>query len=129
MLDRLYARLPKVISEGRRFEVPKPSTIIVGNRTIVQNFKQICDAMNRDVSLVLRYMAKSLATAAGSEGDQAVFHGRFDSAVIRRLLDDFVQDYVICPVCRRPDTKLVREGRLRFLICEACGAKSSVRPL
>jgi translation initiation factor 2 subunit 2 len=36
---------------------------------------------------------------------------------------------VICPICKRPDTKIVKERRFHFLICEACGAKSSIRPV
>ncbi|MEM3439613.1 MAG: hypothetical protein QXG32_01685 [Candidatus Bathyarchaeia archaeon] len=32
----------------------------------------------------------------------------------------------MCPICKMPDTKLLKEKRLTFLICEACGAKSSV---
>jgi len=33
---------------------------------------------------------------------------------------------VICPVCNRPDTQIVRERRLGFLQCDACGARSSI---
>jgi len=127
LLDRLYAKIPKSGDEKKRFEVPNPSSTIVGNRTFLQNFKQLCDALNREKQHLLRYFSKELATAGALEGDQAVFQGRFDNTLLRRLTDDYVQQFVICPVCRGPDTKLVREDRFRFLVCEACGAKSAVR--
>ncbi|MCD6263176.1 translation initiation factor IF-2, partial [Candidatus Bathyarchaeota archaeon] len=38
----------------------------------------------------------------------------------------YTKRYVICPVCKRPDTRIVKEKRLAFLVCEACGARSSI---
>jgi translation initiation factor 2 subunit 2 len=57
----------------------------------------------------------------------AVFQGRFTQEILGKALNVYVRDCVICPVCRSPDTRIVREERLRFLMCEACGAKSPVR--
>jgi len=31
--------------------------------------------------------------------------------------------------CKRPDTKLVKEKRLSFLVCNACGAKSAIKQI
>ena len=41
----------------------------------------------------------------------------------------YLEGYVVCPVCKRPDTKIVKEKRLSFLVCNACGAKSSIKQL
>ena len=35
--------------------------------------------------------------------------------------------YVECPTCQSPDTKVEKENRISFLICEACGAKSTIK--
>jgi len=56
------------------------------------------------------------------------FQGRFSESTIKRLIEIYVNRFVICPICKRPDTKLSKEGKFLFLICEACGAKSSVLP-
>ena len=32
-----------------------------------------------------------------------------------------------CPTCKSPDTKILKENRISFLICEACGAKSTLK--
>ncbi len=42
------------------------------------------------------------------------------------LLEVYTNRYVVCPVCKRPDTRIVRDRRLWFLQCEACGARSSI---
>lgn len=126
-LDRGYGKLPKTTLKKERFEIPEVKSFIVGNRTFIKNFRQICGLINREEQHLLRFLARELATAGNIEGEQAVFQGKFNEALIRRLVEDYVKEYVICPVCRSPDTKIVREGRFRFLVCEACGAKSSVR--
>ena len=128
-LDRLYSSLPKGATCKTRFEPPKPSIATVGNRTCIQNFKQLCAALNRECPHLMRYMAKELATAGSLEGDQSVFQGKFNGVLIDRIVDDYIKEYVTCPVCSSPDTKLIREERFRFLVCEACGAKSSVRAI
>ena len=45
------------------------------------------------------------------------------------LLDclEYLKDYVECPTCQSPDTKVEKENRISFLICEACGAKSTIK--
>jgi len=50
-------------------------------------------------------------------------------ASFERLLQRYMESFVICPVCKRPDTKIVKEKRLSFLVCNACGAKSSIKQL
>jgi len=41
----------------------------------------------------------------------------------------YLETFVVCPVCKRPDTKIIKEKRLSFLMCEACGARSSIKQL
>ncbi|MFQ5763057.1 MAG: translation initiation factor IF-2 subunit beta [Candidatus Bathyarchaeia archaeon] len=127
LLGRLYSKIPTVATEKKRFEVPHVQSMTAGSRTFIQNFRQISEALNREKEHVLRYFLKELATAGSLEGEQAVFQGKFYNELLRRLTEDYVQAFIICPVCKGPDTKIVKEDRLRFLVCEACGAKSSVR--
>jgi len=126
-LDKLYSKLPKGSSRKERFEVPEPQHLLVGNRTYIKNFKQLCSILRRDEQHMLRTISKELATAGTIEGDQAVFQGRFNYPLIRKIVQDYTKEFVICPVCKSPDTRMVREERFRFLICDACGAKSPVR--
>ncbi|HDM92466.1 MAG TPA: translation initiation factor IF-2 subunit beta, partial [Candidatus Korarchaeota archaeon] len=38
----------------------------------------------------------------------------------------FIERYVICPICGRPDTKLVKVKRTLMQKCMACGAETPV---
>lgn len=129
LLKRARSQLPSDVSVRKRFEIPKPRSITVGMRTIILNFKEICDAFNRDPQHLLRYLSREMATAGTASGARAVFQGRFPRDTAQRLVQHYAVAFVVCPVCKRPDTKIVREKRLSFMVCEACGARSSVRSM
>ena len=126
LLDSAMEKIPKRTSSCERFELPAIQGIRMGNRTIIQNFKEIADRLNRDPNHLLKFLSKELATAATTDGARAIFHGVFKVQSMRRLLDIYTQRFVICPVCKRPDTKMDRQERYTFLTCEACGARSSI---
>jgi len=130
LLDRVYKLLPKKpVARVERFRVPEAEVMISGKRTFIQNFNQICDILNREPRFVLRYLLKELASPGALEGSMAVIMGEHPKHAIDALLKRFIKDYVICPICKQPDTVLVKEKKMLFIICMACGAKSSVRPI
>ena len=129
LLERARSQLPSEILEHKRFEIPRPRSFVTGMRTILANFKEICDALNREPRRVLKFLSGEMATAATMQGTRAVFQGRFRHDTFEQLIERYVKEFVVCPVCSRPDTKIVKERRFLFLICEACGAKSSIRPV
>ena len=129
MLKRARSQLPSEVLERKRFEIPKPRCFVTGMRTVLSNFKEICDALNREPRHVLKFLSGEMATAATIQRTRAVFQGRFGYDTFERLIKRYTSEFVVCPVCKRPDTKIVKERRFLFLICEACGAKSSLRPV
>ncbi|MGD8505169.1 MAG: translation initiation factor IF-2 subunit beta [Candidatus Bathyarchaeota archaeon] len=129
LLKRAHSQLPPQILERKRFEIPRPRSFRVGMRTIVHNFKEISDAFNRDPQHLLRYLSREMATAGAMSGTRAIFQGKFPRDTFERLVQHYADAFVVCPVCKRPDTKIVKEKRLSFMVCEACGAKSSVRSM
>ncbi len=129
LLKRARAQIPEVTSKTERLELPRLQHIRIGMRTIVSNFKEIADALNRKPQHILKYLTGEMATAATAQGSRVIFQGKFSTETFERLLLRYMETYVICPVCKRPDTKIIKEKRLSFLVCEACGAKSSVKQL
>ena len=129
MLKRARSQLPSEILEHKRFEVPKPRSFTIGMRTIIHNFKEICDTLNRNPNHVIKFLSKEMATAGTLQRTRAMFQGKFPHLTIDRLIKRYVDEFVVCPVCKRPDTKIVKERRFYFIICEACGARSSIRPV
>ena len=127
LLDKALAELPPPARRRERFEVPRPETAVSGNRTVLYNLKEISDRLNRDRDHIIKFFSAELATAGTVDGLHAVFQGKFDNATMSGLLDRYVADNVLCPICNQPDTQIAKRGRYRVLVCEACGATSSLR--
>jgi translation initiation factor 2 subunit 2 len=126
LLDRAYEQLPEQVESYERWTVPRPYVRVVGRRTVIMNFKEIADEIRRDPNHLLKFLSGEMATLSTFDGTRAVFQGRFRADSIRNLLEVYTNRYVVCPVCKRPDTRITRERRLWFLDCEACGARSSI---
>ena len=129
LLKRARSQIPEVVSKRERLELPRLHHSVIGMRTIIYNFKEVAEALNRDPQHLLKFLTREMATAATIQQSRAIFKGKFFQDTLERLIQRYMESFVTCPVCKRPDTKIVREKRLLFLICEACGAKSSLRQL
>jgi translation initiation factor 2 subunit 2 len=131
LLERLRKRLKitGVKAKVPRVQLPEPDVIWVGNKTILRNFSDYPKIFRREPEKILNFLARELATAASIDGERAIFIGRKERQSFSVLFNRYMKDYVICPVCGSPDTRIVKEKRLYFLVCEACGAKSSVKGL
>jgi translation initiation factor 2 subunit 2 len=127
LLDRARSQLPKEIFEHKRFDVPDVEMITVGKRTIIRNFGDLADAFNRNANHMMKYLTRELATAGDIEGRRAVFQGRFPDEKIVNRINEYSKEYVYCHECGKPDTHIIKQGRIHMLKCEACGARSSIR--
>ena len=128
LLKRAQAKLPKEKSTGERFEIPRVRSFIQGRtRTIIPNFKEITNALNRNPQHLMKFLTNEMATAGNLEETRVTFQGKFTNDTFEHLLKNYIDNFVICPVCNRPDTEIVKEKRFSFLKCQACGAKSSVK--
>lgn len=129
LLKRARSQIPEIVSKRERLELPRIGLSIIGMRTMVYNFKEVAETLNRDPRHLLKFLTREMATAATMQEARVIFQGKFSRETLKRLIRRYMESFVICPVCKRPDTKIVKEKRLSFLVCEACGAKSSVRQL
>jgi len=129
LLKRARAQVPEVASKRERLEIPKLHYAKIGMRTVIFNFKEIADALDRHPLHLLKFLSGEMATAATMQGNRVIFQGKFQEDTFERLMQRYLETFVVCPVCKRPDTKVVKEKRLSFLVCQACGAKSSIKQL
>lgn len=126
-LERAMSRLPASKGTEDRFVIPPPKIFYEGKTTVLENFTSIADALNRDPDHLMKFILQEMGTAGKIEGQHAVFQGRFTEQSFERHIDSYVQEYVICSECHRPDTQLIRSDRVLMLKCEACGAHRPVR--
>jgi len=128
LLDRAFASLPSLATEKSDFRIPEVDSIIQGNKTIVRNFSQITDVARRQDEEIAKYLTKELA-APVSIGDQKLtISTKVQIAALNEKIKKYFETYVICKECHKPDTHI--EGTERgyeTLVCEACGARYTVK--
>jgi translation initiation factor 2 subunit 2 len=128
LLKRLQDKLGNTARKAKdRLEIPTPQIIWVGKNTIFRNFMEFPKALRRDPEKFLLYLNKELASAGYIANERVIFLGRKTPSSFQALIDRYVKDYVVCPVCGSPDTRTEKNKKVGFLICEACGAKSSIK--
>ncbi len=128
-LDRALSKIPKKASASDRYDLPELSMGTMGKRTFIYNFADICQRLNRTPQHLLKFLSKEMAAAGTYDGGRAIFQGKFSREAIARIIQIYSNRFVVCPICKMPDSRMEKEGRFHFLVCEACGAKSSIPPM
>ena len=127
MLKEAEEKLPKETKEKKRLEIPRPQVLIQGNQTFITNFDEIPTVMRRDPKHFSKFLFRELAMPGHIDGKRLVLQGKVYPKLVEKKLESYVKEFLYCKECNRPDTKLVKEGRIILMVCEACGAKQTVR--
>ncbi len=127
LLDLAKSQLPVRVLAKDRFEIPKVIGHIQGNKTIISNFNQISAALNRDISHLLKFILKELATPGEITNNLLIIGTKISASRINEKIKEYAGNYVICNDCGKPDTRIVREGNVVFLKCLACGSKHHIK--
>ena len=126
LLDSAQDKIPEKIKSGERFEIPKVTGHFQGNKTIISNFSEIASTLGREPSHIIKYLTKALATSIELQGNLLVLGRKIKSAMINDRIEHYAKLYVMCKECGKPDTELIREDRLLFIKCQACGARHAI---
>ncbi|MEM0375702.1 MAG: translation initiation factor IF-2 subunit beta [Nitrososphaerota archaeon] len=130
LLDRLYSQLRGRAAGGGEREIAlRPTLLQDHRRTVITNFKQLADALGRDPEHLARFIFKETGKPGTLEGERLVINGKIGEQELGKLLQLYYKEFVKCPVCGGIDTQIVAEKRFRFLVCEACGARTPVRKI
>lgn len=127
LLNKAYEEVTEPSEDGERWSYPEPRSIVEGKTTILENFSDIVSALRRDQDHLMKYLLSELGTAGKIDGSRAIFNGKFEDSLFSPMIRGYVDDYVICSECGKPDTRLFKDDRVLLLKCEACGSHRPVR--
>ena len=122
MLDRAYSMLPKKTLARERFEIPKLESFIQGSKTVVKNLGSVLKLIKREEKHVMKFLAKETATSANMEEGRLVLNGKFSEQQVNDLFSAYLDRFVLCQECKKPDTHFIEKQGVKMLKCEACGA-------
>lgn len=128
LLEQAYGEIKNVgnSTDSERWEIPKADVSISGNKTVINNFSQICSYIRRNNDSLCKFLSNELASYSKYEGDRLVFNRKLSKEKIDEKIKQYVNKFVICQECKKPDTELVKQESFTFIHCLACGAKHSL---
>lgn len=128
MLNEAYENV-KEVECGDRFEIPKVIGHHEGTKTVITNFFKITTCIRRSPEHIIKFLGKELATGEEISGERLILSRKLSSKEINEKIEKYVNIFVVCQKCKKPDTELVTEGNKVFLKCLACGEKHEVHKL
>jgi translation initiation factor 2 subunit 2 len=127
LLSRARAKVPEKVGTGERFVVPTAEILQEGKTTVVRNMAEILDKLNRSHDHLVPILLRELGTAGSYDDGRLVLQGKVTEDNLNHRLTKYVETFVICGECGRPDTHLVKEERTTIVKCDACGAHRPVK--
>ncbi|KAK5988863.1 Eukaryotic translation initiation factor 5 [Cladobotryum mycophilum] len=100
-----------------------------GIKTVIVNLPSVAASLARPSSHVIKYFGFELGapTKFYPQGERWIINGAHQAKTLQDLLDGFIDKFVLCKMCKNPETDVVlREGGRIVLDCKACGQRSEV---
>ncbi len=122
LLSKAHLMMPAREEEKERLEIPKPNSFVQGKKTIITNFGQILKVIQRDAKHLMKFIAKETAAPATHSEGKLTITGKFSTIQINKIFNNYLKQFVLCPECKKPDTKFTEQNGVKVIKCEACGA-------
>lgn len=127
LLEQAYTKVKMIGGSGERFEIPKVEGFFEGKKTILTNIPQIASHLRREEDQFTKFLLKELGVKGIKEGERILITGKVSSKIINPKIERYVEEFVLCKECQKPDTELIKENKQTILHCLACGAKHPIR--
>ncbi len=129
LLVKAYHSIPQKALSHERFVIPRAESFIQGTKTIVKGFNILIKDMRRDKKHFLKYLTKETAAPITEGNNQIIISGKIGAIQLNKLIESYFNQFVLCPECKKPDTKVISQDGVHMLKCEACGAIKPVAGL
>lgn len=127
LLEKAYEEVKIVDKSSERFEIPKVQGHVTGNNTFITNFSTIADYLRRSPEHLTKFLLKELAVSGRLDKGRLILKTKLNSAKVNEKIEKYAKEFVICPVCSKPDTEVISEKGIKIKHCLACGAKSPIK--
>ena len=129
LLKKANSELPETVTSTERFKLENIKGHLEGNKTIMSNFRKIAKDLNREPDHMLKFILKELATPGKVDGDRVILGAKVPASKINKKLRQYASEYVLCPVCGKPDTQIIKKDAATYIHCSACGSQHSVKSI
>ena len=125
MLEEAYEKV-EATDECERFEILGVEGHHEGTRTVISNFVRVVNCLRRNPEHLMKFLTKELASQGEIKGDRLILSRKLASKDVNERIRRYIERFVLCPKCKKPDTELNDEGGKLYLRCMACGEKREI---
>ncbi|WWC86352.1 uncharacterized protein L201_001225 [Kwoniella dendrophila CBS 6074] len=101
-----------------------------GIKTVIPNMDDIARALNRPPTYPTKYFGCELGAQTSMASERYIVNGAHTADRLRELLDNFIEQFVLCTACKNPETELVITGKSghenMHRDCKACGRQTTI---
>ena len=126
MLSKASDVLAKATVSQDRLKIPKAVIMEEGKVTVVRNYMDIIEVINRDPKDVSKFLTKEFGIGMTTDGRRLIINRRISEEDFNNKMEQYMNVYVRCYECNSPDTEIVREARVSLISCKACGAQHPI---
>jgi len=134
MMNKAYQILEaKETSSNTIFTLPPLVIDIDTTRLHWKNIKEILKFIDRDPEHFMTFLksempGKEVNWFSSSKSDGLIIHGKKQNkAYIESLTLKYVEAFVICPGCKKPETQMLKiKSKLYEFECLVCGLKKNI---
>jgi translation initiation factor 2 subunit 2 len=126
LLKKAKTNLPAMDIKSR-LEIPEAVVVLSKRTTIIKNFLEISKVIRREPEHFAKFIFKELACPGALKEGELILQGRIGRSLISSRIKEYIDEFVMCKECNRPDTNMQKDDRLIIIKCEACGAKRSLK--
>jgi len=129
----MQVNVPRFVEdEFYRYKMPVLRAKVEGRgngiKTVIENCADISKALDRNPEYVCKFFGFELGALTSTQNDKYVVNGKHDAEDLAKVLDIFIEKFVLCGGCRNPETNVTIKGDKIFLNCRACGKITQCDP-
>uniref|UniRef100_A0A1I7ZPT3 Eukaryotic translation initiation factor 5 n=1 Tax=Steinernema glaseri TaxID=37863 RepID=A0A1I7ZPT3_9BILA len=121
-----------VLDPFYRYKMPRLQAKIEGKgngiKTVIANMVEIGKSLDRPPAYLTKYFGCELGaqTKIDTENGRHIVNGDHDANKLQDILDGFIRNFILCPACDNPETRLNVKNRMIHSTCKACGHKFTI---
>lgn len=129
--EKLLSKAESVFSGSNknqeRLKIPEPDIIYEGKMTIIRNFMDMVEMINREPKHIAKFLMTEFGIGVNITGKRLTINRKISADQINSKIRQYMDSFVICYECNSPDTEIEKMGRTSVLVCKACGAQHPIR--
>lgn len=90
----------------------------IKNTTEIKNLGQVAKDLDRDPSDIIKFVGKNIGSRVIIKNNCYYISKIVSADDLYKIVRQYIEKYVLCPICRLPETKLGPEG---INLCICCG--------